>query len=118
MLFIPVVVTPTSNPPSREAQELGAKVAEVVRHYQAEHPDIEDSDVRDALALATSSVGASSNRRVTMALLILGAMLAVGVAYFFATGGASVPAGGIPWTAIAVGGLLVLFVAARLLARR
>jgi len=79
---VPVIVPPE---PSRRAKDLGAKMAELIRIYREEYPDISMTEIRQAMAVAQSSVrkdvsGGGLATSFTIAILI---SLALGGALLF-----------------------------------
>ena len=53
MISVPVTPPP---PPSPEAQELGNHLVDVIKAYQADHPDMSRTEVRQAVRLAQAAV--------------------------------------------------------------
>ena len=53
MIYIPVTPPP---PPSPEAQELGGHLVDVIKAYQADHPDMSRTEVRQAVSLAQAAI--------------------------------------------------------------
>ena len=53
MIYVPVTPPP---PPSPEAQELGGHLVDVIKAYQADHPDMSRTEVRQAVRLAQAAV--------------------------------------------------------------
>lgn len=101
--FVPHV---PASPPSARAQELGMRLAEVIREYNRQHADVSPVEIRQALMIAAGqSGGGGEARRVLVALvaaLVVGMGLALALAVRSGAGGA---AGSFP----IMGGALVLF---------
>jgi len=53
MIYVPVTPPP---PPSPEAQELGGHLVDVIKAYQADHPDMSRTEVRQAVSLAQAAI--------------------------------------------------------------
>ena len=109
-VFVP---TPPLTP---EADDLGQLIAQLVRDYQAENPQVDALQVQQALRVARNELagGAVPSRATLAAALGAVLLLVAGVAVLAMRGGASPPMVVI----ILVGGLLAIFGAVTLAARR
>ncbi len=113
-MYIHVPVQPQI-PASAKAQELGSKVAELVRILRKEDPEISRTDVEQGLALATAEMrrelGGGSGAAVVM--LVLAVTLAVGILAFFIIQG-TVGRQSVLWILAGLAiGLLVAFTAVK-----
>jgi len=84
------VFVPPPPPPSREAQELGVKIVELVRILRSDNPAIRPIDIRQGLRLAEaglrSEIGGANVGVAIFAGLLVASLLAGIAAYFVATG--------------------------------
>lgn len=116
-MFVPVVVTPP--PPSPEAQELGRRIAELVREHAAARGGLKGQDVAQSFRVARSMLraetGGSGLNPGLMVALLLGVLLAGAAALFFFTGGGGtpVPVVAILVTILAVGAGLAALLSSR-----
>jgi len=83
-MFVPIIIPQT---PSRKAQDLGHKVAELVRIYREEDPGLNLTDVKQAFGVAENEVrsdfgGIGANLRLVMVLCI-GLLMAGLLAFLF-----------------------------------
>lgn len=101
--FVPVVVSPS--PPSPRAEQLGQRLAEVIRQYREQFPETSGLELRQALRIALLRAGGGNRapaRLVALALALAAAAGLLGVAL------ARPRAGGPSWMlALVVGVLLV-----------
>jgi hypothetical protein len=112
-MFVPVII-PTQDA-SPHAQELGRRIAALIRDYRLQHQDASSTDVHFALRIAAREAGGLGRRRalvlvVSVVALVLGASVAL-----FAHSGRGEPA--FPMVAIA-GLILILLVAVILVKSR
>jgi hypothetical protein len=116
-MWVPVVVTPP--PPSPEAQELGQRIANLVREHQAGRGRMSGRDVLQSFQVARtllrSEIGGSPAAPGVLVALLLGLLaLGAGALFFFSKGGgAPIPAIGLLILVIGVGAALVALVASR-----
>ncbi len=80
-----------SAPPSAAAQELSAKVAELVRILHEENPDISANDIRVGLRLAERELIRGAGQRMALAGGVLALMFGLGIAMFFLKGEGNAP---------------------------
>ena len=103
MVYIPVVPIVPQAPPSPEAEDLGKKIAELVRLMRQENPRIGAQDVRVGLSLAEQNlrpeIGGSPATKWLLIVALLVGMVILGV--FVATQQGQ--AMDIPWLMIAIG---------------
>ena len=64
-----IIIPPTPSHASPAAQELGQKIATVIREYQQSHPGLPSADIHQALRIARMNSGAGPNPRFLIALL-------------------------------------------------
>lgn len=102
MSFVPFI--PPDQSSSARAQELGRRIREVIENFRREHPDLKVREIQQAMRIALMGASASSK---SAALLLLGAVAAIGglFVFFFSYGGEN--EGRLPVIAIAV---LVAFI--------
>ena len=78
MIYVPVTPPP---PPSPEAQELGGHLVDVIKAYQADHPDMSRTEVRQAVSLAQAAIPGGHKlarlRVVAMVVVLLTAIALV-----------------------------------------
>ncbi len=84
-MFVPVIV-PTQDA-SPHAQELGRRIAALIRDYRLQHQDASATDVHFALRIAAEEAGGVERRR-RMILLggVLAAILGAGLVFFARAG--------------------------------
>jgi len=71
MIYVPVTPPP---PPSPEAQELGGHLVDVIKAYQADHPDMSPTEVRQAVSLAQAAIPGGhklARLRVVVAMVVV-----------------------------------------------
>ena len=76
MIYVPVTPPP---PPSPEAKELGGHLVDVIKAYQADHPDMSPTEVRQAVRFAQAAVpgGHKLVRLRVVAVMILVLLIAL-----------------------------------------
>ncbi len=89
MVYIPNVPIVPAAPPSPEAQDLGLKIAELVRLMRQENPNIGAADIRQGLQLAAQNLRPEiGGTRVAIVLLAVAGVVGVTVlGLFLAKGG-------------------------------
>ena len=107
MVYIPIVPVAPTAPPSPEAQDLGKKIAELVRLMRQENPKIGPQDVRQGLSLAKQDlrpeIGGCGAKRALVVALLVGTMV-LG-AFVAKTQGQGLD---MPWMIIAIGALVMV----------
>lgn len=109
-MFVPV----NPPPPSREAQDLGARLAHVVREYRQTHPGVNSGDVHQAFRVAQSTLQSEEGAPYRRAALLAAVVLVLGLvpALFLAFGGSlDLVFGSVPIIAIIAVGIGVVAVA-------
>jgi len=111
-----MVYVPTSPPKqaSLEAQDLARDIEGVIAAYQERYPRTTQDDIRQAVLLAQTRCGKTSQAAPAIVASAIGASMLIGMATFFVARGG----GEIPWIAIASGGILVVALVAMILAVR
>jgi hypothetical protein len=112
-MIVPVVPPP---PPSPRAQELGHRLAQVVRDYTVEQPRVSGRDVQQAFMVARQQLRPEmGGSRATVALVVALMVLLLGllVAFFVGRGGGAATGSPTIWMII-VGIGLVAVVAIKL----
>ena len=119
-MFVPVVVVPP--PPSPRAQELGNRMAELVRIYREEYPDLTSQEVRQAMDVAHGQVRKElgGTNPAILAALITGILAMLGLFAFLLIQRQQTPGGGlpIPYLVISIAVVAALIVIAARVARR
>ncbi len=68
MIYVPVTPPP---PPSPEAQELGGHLVDVIKAYQADHPNMSPMEVRQAVRLAQAAVPGRSKSAILRVVAVM-----------------------------------------------
>ena len=115
MIIVPV----TPPPPSPRAMELGKKVADLIRIYKQEYPDMNFTEVAQAMRVAEKEVrpdfgGISVSTQAILVGLILVVMLMIGFVFFFSRAGGEMP----PLLLMAIIGVMVFVGFAVAIAKR
>jgi hypothetical protein len=66
MTFIPVIIP--SPQPSPRSQELSRRVGELVEQFRREHPEMNASEIHQALSMASTRAGSSKGLRTALLL--------------------------------------------------
>ena len=91
MGFVPFV---PSVPPSARAQELGQRLAEVIREYGRQHSDLSGIEVNQALQIAMGATSGDSERKRALIAIVVALLVGLGLAVaLVARAGAGVAAG-------------------------
>jgi len=94
MAFVPVITPPPA--PSPRAIELGNRIAQQVREFQSDHPDLGGDDVSQAFRIARTLLQPQgSGRGVLTALALTLGLLLAGFLALVAFRGGALPAPGI-----------------------
>jgi hypothetical protein len=108
MVYIPIVPVIPQAPPSPEAQDLGQKIAELVRLMRQENPNIGPQDVRQGLSLAEQNlrpeIGCRSRTKILLVVALLVGIMVIGM-FVAKRQGQGLD---IPWMIIAIGALVVV----------
>jgi hypothetical protein len=112
-----IVIVPPQEPPSPAAQDLGAKIAQLVQLVREENPDVTAQDVQQAFQLARERLrgelaGVDRQRLVLIIGAVLGLLLAAGFFVFRTQGGGDWPMVAVTVGVLVVGLLAVAIVAA------
>jgi len=85
-MFVPVII-PTQDA-SPHAQELGRRIAVLIRDYRLQHQDASSTDVHFALRIAAREAGGLARRRQVLMLVasLTALLLGVGVAFLAQAG--------------------------------
>ena len=70
-------------PPSPRAKELGRRLADTVRDFRQAHPEVSGLEIRQAMRLAETEVGAGVDVKLTMVLGFLAALAAAAGALWY-----------------------------------
>jgi len=81
MTFVPIIVPPPQ--PSPRSQELSRRVGELVEQFRREHPEMNASEIDQALSMASTRAGSTKALRVA---LLLGVALLTALLVFFLRG--------------------------------
>ncbi len=104
MSYVPIVVPPPS--PSPRTRELADLLAQVIREYEAQHPSVTSTEVREAARLASASAATGLSRQVVAVTLGLGVAALAGAIAFARSSGLELS--GIAWPLVLVAVLLVV----------
>ena len=66
MTFVPVIIPPPQ--PSPRSQELSRRVGELVEQFRREHPEMNASEIHQALSMASTRAGSSRSLRIALML--------------------------------------------------
>ena len=95
-MYIPV----TTAPPSPEAQELGRHLTDVIRAYQADHPNMSSVEVRQAIQLARQT-GGGTDAKMARQAFAFGLLATMALSLFLLR--ASRDMGQVPWLMVGIG---------------
>lgn len=115
MIIVPV----TPPPPSPRAMELGMKVADLIRIYKQEYPDMSFMEVTQAMRVAEKETrpefgGINASKQAALIGLILVVVLLIGLLFFFSRSGGEMP----PFLLMAIIGAMVVAGLAVVIAKR
>ena len=116
MVYIPIVPVTPAAPPSPEAQDLGLKIAELVRLMRQENPEIGPADIRQGLQLAAQNlrpeIGGSGGAIVALSVAVVVGLAILGV--FIAKSDGQVLGRSTMLSIVVMVGILLVIIALRL----